>query len=365
MSDANTEMKHGLTIVKKKTNAELLLADSPYSSFLKDMVYSSKEKDVSDIHIEPTESSVQIRFRIDGSMRLYKTVSLEHRESLILEVKRIFGLAIGVSGKPQDSRVSFPDIKLDLRVNLLPTIYGEKVVMRLLNLESKFELASLGFQDHEVKALKQAIQHENGVIIISGATGSGKTKTLYSLLNEIGTSHFNIVTLEDPVEYRLHGVNQVQVSKKISFADALRAVLRQDPDVILVGEVRDAETAKLCFQAAETGHLVLTTLHANGSLEVVERLYGLGIEKLAIESSLRCSIAQRLEPKLCDVCKVKHGHGFTINPKGCSKCHEGIKGRVPIFEWAEIKEKNARVMQSLNESLKQRQLSGIVDQKEV
>lgn len=364
MSDINTERKHGLTVVKKKTHTELLLEDSPFSEFLKDMVQFSKKSGASDIHIEPTELSVEIRVRIDGVMRSYKSVSLEHRESLILEVKRIFGLAIGVSGKPQDARVSFPDFKLDLRVNLLPTIYGEKIVMRLLNLDSQFDLESLNFLSHEIEALKKAIRFENGVIVISGATGSGKTKTLYSLLNEIGATQYNIVTLEDPVEYRLHGLNQVQVTKKMSFSDALRAVLRQDPDVILVGEVRDSETAKLCFQAAETGHLVLTTLHANSSLEVIERLYGLGVEKIAIESSLRCSIAQRLEERLCDHCKVLYGAGYTINDKGCTHCYNGIKGRVPVLEWTTVENKKLHVVQSLKESFEKRQLIGELDQKE-
>jgi type IV pilus assembly protein PilB len=336
--------EHGITISKRRTSEELLLDSGPYAKLLNELVNTAKEKDASDIHIEPNELGVGLRLRVDGNLILFKQIEASHRESLILEVKRIFGLSIGVSGRPQDGRASLPLKRLDLRVNLLPTHFGEKVVMRLLNLDANFEISRLGFTNEEFETLKLALQYDNGVVVISGPTGSGKTRTLYSLLKAIGPKDLNIVTLEDPIEYRIEGLNQVQVTKKMSFADALRSVLRQDPDVILVGEIRDSETARLCFQAAETGHLVFTTLHANGALEVIERLSGLGVEKLVLESNLRLSIAQRLEQKLCPYCSVSvfsEDEAITTlrsvrrrNDEGCPLCLSGIKGRVPIIEWA-------------------------------
>lgn len=381
--------EHGITIAKRRTAEDLLLDEGPYAKLLKEVVAAAKLRGASDIHIEPNESGVALRFRVDGNLSLYKQVDVQHRESLILEVKRIFGLAIGVSGRPQDGRAALPTYRLDLRVSLLPTHFGEKVVMRLLNLDATFEISELGFTTDEKKILEAAIHLEDGVVVISGPTGSGKTRTLYALLKAIGPKKFNIVTLEDPIEYRIEGLNQVQVSQKMTFADALRSVLRQDPDVVLVGEVRDAETAKLCFQAAETGHLVFTTLHANGATEVIERLYGLGVERLVLESNLRLSIAQRLEQKVCKSCgqavdgdsllKIEKGFSTssqfdptllrTKNYAGCAECTDGVKGRVPVLEWANFEIQNGnrqvKVHQSLEDARVIRALIGDIDGLEV
>lgn len=381
--------EHGITVAKRRTSQQLLHDDGPYAQLLKELIQKAKIRGASDIHIEPNEIGVALRLRVDGNLRLYKQVDLQHRESLILEVKRIFGLAIGVSGKPQDGRASLPKYRLDLRVSLLPTHFGEKVVMRLLNLDATFEFSELGFTEVERRALESAIRLEDGVVVVSGPTGSGKTRTLYALLKAIGPKDFNVVTLEDPIEYRIEGLNQVQVSIKMSFADALRSVLRQDPDVILVGEVRDAETAKLCFQAAETGHLVFTTLHANGALEVIERLSGLGVERMVLESNLRLSIAQRLEQKICQSCSsavtadqlksierklgpitgIDRGQIRTKSKTGCAECTDGVKGRVPVLEWASIETKEngrrAEVHQSLETARSARALMGEIDGLEV
>ena len=379
MSNSDVQKQHGITIGKRRTSEDLLHDSGPYAQFLRNMVRIAHHRGASDIHLEPTEQGVAIRLRIDGSIALYREIGLAHRESLILEAKRIFGLSIGISGRPQDGRASLPTLGLDLRVSLLPTHFGEKIVMRLLNLKSTFSLDGLGLRENELSALVDATRFDDGVVIVSGPTGSGKTKTLYSMLNFIDASNFNIVTLEDPIEYRLEGLNQVQVSSKMTFADALRSVLRQDPDVILVGEVRDEETAKLCFQAAETGHLVLTTLHANGALEVVERLRGLGITELSLRSNLRMSIAQRLEQKLCPTCRLPvtaspssfgglHSECLKVRGPGCATCTEGILGRIPILEWATSNgrdpAKEFDVQQSLKESRLQRILTGEIDCKE-
>lgn len=383
MTSLSIQKEHGITLTKRRTAEDLLMDTGPYAQILNDLVMAAKTLGASDIHIEPNEFGVSMRLRVDGDLRLHKQIKLQHRESLILEVKRIFGLAIGVSGKPQDGRASLPDRRLDLRVSLLPTHFGEKVVMRLLNLDASFDLASLGFTDQEQALLQKALRFDDGVVVISGPTGSGKTRTLYALLKALGPHKLNIVTLEDPIEYRIEGLNQVQVTSKISFADALRSVLRQDPDVVLVGEVRDAETAKLCFQAAETGHLVFTTLHANGSLEVIERLRGLKVDELVLKSNLRLSIAQRLEQKVCGHCgtkasvQVEEWFGSQLstttsnlrsrNSAGCDHCSQGIHGRVPILEWAilEAESQLATVIQSLKEARIGRAIRGEIDCEEV
>lgn len=384
MTTLKLQHEHGITVTKRRTAEQLLLDTGPYAELLKDLVTGAKTKGASDIHIEPTEMGVDFRLRVDGNLVLVRSIGPQHRESLILEAKRIFGLSIGVSGKPQDGRASLPILRLDLRVSLLPTHFGEKIVMRLLNLDATFSLSELGFLEAEQSMFERALQYEDGVIVISGPTGSGKTRTLYALLNALDPKRLNIVTLEDPIEYRIDGLNQVQMNRKMSFTDALRSVLRQDPDVILVGEVRDAETAKLCFQAAETGHLVFTTLHANGSLEVIERLAGLGVEKLVLESNLRLSVAQRLEQKLCMHCaevptaKVMDwfsdkGAGILTNLRtrhgeGCPQCFSGIRGRVPSIEWASFSNEGVRlpkVFQSLGAARIARAIRGEIDSTEV
>ena len=385
MSLLSIQKEHGITLAKRRTAEDLLMDSGPYAQMLNDLVTAAKVAGASDIHIEPNEVGVSMRIRVDGDLRLHKHVGLQHRESLILEVKRIFGLAIGVSGRPQDGRASLPSKRLDLRVSLLPTHFGEKVVMRLLNVDASFDLEHLGFMDQERALLQKALRFEDGVVVISGPTGSGKTRTLYALLKALDPSRLNIVTLEDPIEYRIEGLNQVQVTSKMSFSDALRSVLRQDPDVILVGEVRDAETARLCFQAAETGHLVFTTLHANGSLEVIERLRGLKVDELVLKSNLRLSIAQRLEQKICEHCYLepdpkiedwykRQSLGTSLvlrfqNSEGCEHCFQGIHGRAPILEWAtfecETDEKAARVIQSLKEARIHRAIKGEIDCEEV
>jgi type II secretory ATPase GspE/PulE/Tfp pilus assembly ATPase PilB-like protein len=382
----NTE--HGVTVAKRRTSEQLLQDSGPYASLLRDLMQKAKSRGASDVHIEPHERGVDLRLRIDGNLMQERTVEIEHRESLILEAKRIFGLSIGVSGRPQDGRASISSLQMDVRVSLLPTHFGEKIVMRLLDLDATFELDRLGFLETELATLKNAIALEDGVVVVSGPTGSGKSRTLYACLKAVDPKRYNIVTLEDPIEYRIDGLNQVQVNRKMSFADALRSVLRQDPDVILVGEVRDAETAKLCFQAAETGHLVFTTLHANGAIEVMERFAGLGIDRMVMESNLRLAIAQRLEQRLCPQCArqptaevtqwlARHNRSSVAASskarqrfeQGCSNCCAGIRGRVPILEWATLEsvdgKRRPQIHQTIEEARLVRALRGEIDSLEV
>lgn len=339
----------------RHSDDQKIAAQDPYTSLFRDTILAARESSASDIHIQPTRNGVEIRFRINGDLTTWKVLEVEHRQSFINEVKRLTNLSIAVSGKAQDARVSFKNWKLDIRTSLLPSQYGEKIVLRLLDLNRSFELSSLGFDDGTLNDLKNALKAKNGVILISGPTGSGKTSTLYTLLSSLDRNSQNILTLEDPIEYGIDGITQVQVNSKLGFSDALRAVLRQDPDVILVGEVRDAETADLCAKAAMTGHLVLSTLHANGAPEVVSRLLNLGVEPFVLKSCLRFSAAQRLVRILCSHCARpltgqeqeevaselakrefsfdKMGLWKCREPSGCGECKAGVVGRLPILEY--------------------------------
>jgi len=333
----------------------------------------------------------------------WKQLSVEHKQSFIVSVKKETRLAIGTSGKPQDSRCVVEGVPVDLRVNLLPTLFGEKIVLRLLDAGREFGISNLGIPANTLSAMMAALNYRNGVVLISGPTGSGKTTTLYSMLCAIDRMRKNIVTLEDPVEYTIAGVNQVRIDPKVSFAGALRAVLRQDPDVILVGEIRDEETAQLAFKAASTGHLVLSTLHANGAIEVVGRLLGLGLDKDTITENLRFSAAQRLVGRLCEYCsltapvplcedacnavnkgsendEVREAKFRTRNDGGCEHCHEGVTGRIPAIEYmnetgvkrlleagAEVARftRSGVLKQTLKQATLELALQGIVDVREV
>ncbi len=311
---------------------------SPYASLFREAVIEAHKINASDIHIEPLRDGVCIRFRVYGAMMPpWKLLGLEHKQSFIVAVKKETRLAIGVSGRPQDSRAAVVGVPVDLRVNLLPTLFGEKIVLRLLDANREFGLANIGLPNDTLQDLLRALEFKNGVVLMSGPTGSGKTTTLYSMLCALDRTKKNIVTLEDPVEYTIAGINQVKIDPKVSFSQALRAVLRQDPDVILVGEIRDEETATLAFKASATGHLVLSTVHANGALEVVGRLGNLGIDRDTLRENLRFSAAQRLLPRLCSYCAQGAAHidprFKTIQPSGCRHCRDGIMGRLPVMEY--------------------------------
>ena len=366
-----------------------------YTSLFRDALLHAQKQTASDIHFEPTREGIDIRFRVFGDMtKPWKQLPIEHRQSFMNEVKRLSNLSIAISGKPQDGRISFKSWNLDVRANLLPTLYGEKIVLRLLDLKQEFQLSALGLEEDVLEDLKSTLNFKNGVVLISGPTGSGKTTTLYTLLSAIDRKMKNIVTLEDPVEYGLDGINQVKIDRKMSFNDALRSVLRQDPDVILVGEVRDPETADLCFKAAATGHLVLSTIHANGAAEVITRLMNLGVEPYMIESNLRFSAAQRLVKSLCPLCSknlssesekdpevmqlvasLGSPENFRTKGSGCDACREGVTGRVALLEYMrkdDVKDyvasdlKNIpKLTQSLKEAALRKSKAGSIDVKEV
>ena len=330
-------------------------ANGPYVALFQDVLDRAQKEGASDIHIQPERDFIEIRLRVNGDMEVIKKLAVEHRQSFINEAKRLCGLSIAQSGEAQDGRVSLPVRKLDLRTSLIPTQYGEKIVLRLLDLSREFNLDRSGLDRGAISELRDALRAKNGVVIVSGPTGSGKTTLLYTLLCALDRVGKNVITLEDPIEYSIAGLTQVQVTPKLSFAKALRSILRQDPDVILVGEIRDSETADLCVKAASTGHLVLSTLHANSAAEVVARLLNLGVDRYMLKSCLRFSAAQRLIKKLCPRCSTaapasvraalnelclqrkfrvsKDADLRTRNAAGCSECRQGVIGRIPVLEY--------------------------------
>ncbi len=309
----------------------------------------------SDIHIEPEETIAHVRIRIDGVLRNLMQVPKTVYPSLVSRIKIISDLNIAETRKPQDgkAKIFVNDRDVDLRVSVLPTNYGEKIVIRILdkkNAAVSFE--KMGVRGNNYTLLKKCFDFKEGMVLVTGPTGSGKSTTLYAAINSIKSTANNILTIEDPIEYNMDGINQVQVNKKagVTFASALRSFLRQDPDVILVGEIRDGETAEIAIQAAQTGHLVLSTLHTNDTFATISRLRDMGIDKFKITESLQAVIAQRLLRRLCPHCKVKvkeenvdpklsffmnqtSASGEIYEAKGCQECgFTGYKGRVGIYE---------------------------------
>ncbi|MCB0283666.1 MAG: Flp pilus assembly complex ATPase component TadA [Calditrichaeota bacterium] len=329
-------------------------SDSPVVKLVDQIISDSITKEASDIHIEPKESVVQVRFRIDGVLRNELEVPRSLHSALASRIKIISNLNIAESRKPQDgkAKVTIEDADIDLRVSILPTSFGEKIVVRILDKRNaSVSFDKMGIMGENREILEQCFQLKQGMVLVTGPTGSGKSTTLYAAINRIRSTTNNILTIEDPIEYMFEGINQVQVNEKagITFASALRSFLRQDPDVILVGEIRDRETAETSIQAALTGHLVLSTLHTNDTFTTVTRLKDMGVDKFKITEALEAVIAQRLVRKLCD-CKTpvneenvdekllnilkKNNKSVTLyEPKGCAKCgFAGYKGRIGVYE---------------------------------
>jgi type II secretory ATPase GspE/PulE/Tfp pilus assembly ATPase PilB-like protein len=324
-----------IKLVPRLSDAEKLKNANPLIQLYASILFESVKRGASDIHFEPMERAVIVRIRVDGELCVLRRIERPFYSSFLNQVKRLANLDVAVRGKPQDGRISYDHLKHDARVSLIPTLYGEKIVMRLLELEKAFSLERSGLSPEAVQDLKLASQKKSGLILISGPTGSGKTTTLFSLLASLNSESQNIMTIEDPIEYRLPGLTQVQVSSRIGFSDALRSAMRQDPDVILVGEVRDEETARLAIQAANTGHLVLSTVHANSSAAVIERLANLGVDPYSLKSSLLLTSAQRLLRRLCQACATEFPDGTKErNPAGCPNCRSGVVGRFAVIEYA-------------------------------
>jgi type IV pilus assembly protein PilB len=346
------------------TQLEKQGGEAPVIRLVNLMLMSAIQKGASDVHIEPYEKEFRVRFRIDGLLYNVMAPPMKFRDAITSRVKIMAKLDIAEKRLPQDGRIKirFGDgeggtKEIDFRVSILPTLFGEKIVMRLLDKDKlMLDMTKLGFEPDSLKKLEYAIGKPWGMVLVTGPTGSGKTNTLYSSIAKINTPETNIMTAEDPVEFNLVGVNQVQVKENIglNFAAALRSFLRQDPNIILVGEIRDFETAEIAVKASLTGHLVLSTLHTNDAPSTISRLMNMGIEPFLVASSVNLICAQRLVRRLCTECKKDHPHdpkalvdaGFTqeeaekIIPKkgtGCERCNNtGYKGRVGLYEVMEI-----------------------------
>ena len=331
--------------------------DAPTIRLVNSIIERAILERASDIHIEPKEKELQVRMRIDGVLRKILTIPKNLQNSVISRLKIMSGMDIAERRVPQDGRFNVKNKKreFDLRVNSLPTVYGEKIVARLLDKRAGYLTPdSIGLMGDNLKKYQRAIHCTSGVILIAGPTGSGKSTTLYTALSELNKEDVNIITVEDPVEANIDGINQVQVNTKadLTFATALRSILRQDPDIIMIGEIRDQETASIAVQASITGHLVVSTLHTNSSASTITRLEDMGIESYLIADSVIGVIAQRLVRRLCPFCKkpkqatrdekefmgLKEEENVTIyEPCGCSKCdNTGFKGRIGVYEIMQI-----------------------------
>jgi general secretion pathway protein E len=311
--------------------------DAPIIRMLNALLTQAAKDGASDIHIEPYERSSSVRFRVDGTLREVVRPNKALHAALISRLKIMAELDIAEKRLPQDGRISLRigGRAIDVRVSTLPSSHGERAVLRLLDkTESKFTLEGLGMSGDVLSAFDRLVQQPHGIVLVTGPTGSGKTTTLYASLGRVDTATTNVLTVEDPVEYELAGIGQTQVNPKIdlTFAKALRAILRQDPDVIMIGEIRDYETAQIAIQASLTGHLVLATVHTNDAPSSVTRLIDMGVEPFLLSSSLLGVLAQRLVRKLCVHCRRQDEHGHW-HPVGCEHCsHTGYKGRTGVYE---------------------------------
>jgi general secretion pathway protein E len=311
--------------------------DAPIIRMLNALLTQAAKDGASDIHIEPYERSSAVRFRVDGTLREVVQPNKALHAALISRLKIMAELDIAEKRLPQDGRISLRigGRAIDVRVSTLPSSYGERAVLRLLDKsESKFTLEGLGMSGDVLTSFDKLIAQPHGIVLVTGPTGSGKTTTLYASLGRVDTTTTNVLTVEDPVEYELPGIGQTQVNAKIdlTFAKALRAILRQDPDVIMIGEIRDYETAQIAIQASLTGHLVLATLHTNDAPSAVTRLTDFGVEPYLLSSSLLGVLAQRLVRKLCPNCKSADARG-RWHPVGCAMCdHSGYRGRTGVYE---------------------------------
>lgn len=331
--------------------------NAPAVKLVDSIIMNAVKARASDIHIEPFENHIRIRYRIDGQLTEVLKPAKEIQAALVTRIKILANLNIAEKRVPQDGRIitKVDDKDVDLRVSVLPTVFGEKVVIRVLSKENMLiGKRQLGIEEEDLLKLDKMIKSPHGIILVTGPTGSGKSTTLYSILNELNTDEKNIVTVEDPVEYLVEGINQVNVNVKagLTFASGLRSILRQDPDIVMIGEIRDGETAEIAIRAAITGHLVLSTIHTNDAPSAVVRLTDMGIEPYLVATSISGVVAQRLVRRICPYCKKGHyadeyekkviGLSADSNPiiykgEGCSYCKgSGYAGRVGVYEIMEI-----------------------------
>lgn len=324
-----------------------------------EIIIDAIKRNASDIHFDPKPDILQVRIRVDGELHDYATIPNLLKKNITTRIKIISGMNITETRLPQDGAIKniIDNFNLDLRVSTLPTTNGEKIVIRILDYRMSLNgLKTLGFTNKNLEKVDKMLKSPNGLILVTGATGTGKSTTVYAMLGKLNTKERNIITVEDPVEMKIENINQVQVQSEIglTFSDTLRSILRQDPDIIMVGEIRDNETARIAIRASITGHLVLSTLHTNNSLTTIERLIDMDVERYLLGSALTGIISQKLVKRLCPKCRkarsttsyekklIKKLLGIEVNeiytPNGCSFCNNGYKGRIAIHEVLKINE---------------------------
>jgi general secretion pathway protein E len=348
-TDANEDLEH----------LRDMASEAPVIRLVNAMIASAVEKRASDIHIEPFEKEFRIRFRIDGVLQNQEPPPKEMKAAIISRLKLMAKLNIAERRLPQDGRIKIKTLgrEVDLRVSTLPTLYGESVVMRILDRSATgfYDLRSLGFDDHMLNRMEYFTELPHGIFLVTGPTGSGKSTTLYSALKRVNKSDRKIITIEDPVEYQMDGINQIHVNPAIglTFASGLRHIVRQDPDVIMIGEIRDRETADIAIRAALTGHFVYSTLHTNDAPSAITRLTDMGVENYLLTSSIVAVLAQRLVRRICQNCKEEIGETTSYDGnrvkvwkgQGCETCFgTGYKGRVAIFELMQLNDEIRRLI---------------------
>ena len=355
-----------------------LYDESQVVELVNGIITQSQRYRCSDIHIEPRETDIRVRFRIDGKLQDFQVFPKSIQDALTSRMKIMANMDIAESRRPQDGRILFKSKmgRIDLRISTYPTLFGEKTVLRLLNLkEALFPLSSLGFRKDTETNFNNMLYGGEGIILVSGPTGSGKTTTLYSTLNKMEKPDINIVTIEDPIEFDLENINQAQVNTKsgVTFASALRSILRQDPDIIMVGEIRDDETVELAIRAALTGHLVFSTIHTNDAASGFARLLNWEIEPFLIASTVKGILAQRLVRRICENCKIEHEitdrestllkidkkkYSKTFTGKGCLSCrNSGYRGRVGLYELLKVDEKVSQLVLNQEPSFKIKEMA--------
>ncbi|HOR86879.1 MAG TPA: GspE/PulE family protein [Bacillota bacterium] len=366
---------------------QLDVNSAPVVKLVNTIISQAMRNKASDIHIEPYEGIIRVRIRIDGDLQEIMRFSKRSHMAIVTRIKIMGRMDIAERRLPQDGRVEM-EIEgrgIDMRISSLPTLYGEKIVIRLLDRDGfVFSKEDLGFSDQDLKTFDKIIHHPYGIILVTGPTGSGKSTTLYTVLKDLNKEAQNIITVEDPVEYKLQGINQVQVNNKagLTFASGLRSILRQDPDIIMVGEIRDSETAEIAVRASITGHLVLSTLHTNDTASTIARLVDMGIEPYMVSTSIIGIVSQRLVKRLCPSCRVEYpaddrekellgvenGRELKLyKAKGCNKCIRGYRGRIPIHEVMYLDENIRKLIDrrsSTNEIKKQAMSGGMTTLKD-
>ena len=355
----------------------------PVVDIVNDILVDASKRGASDIHFDPMDNYMKIRIRIDGQLIDYTEVPNEIKKNLVTRIKIIAGMNITESRLPQDGAIkaTLQGLPLDLRVSCLPTNEGEKIVIRILDYSMSLSgIESLGFSESNYRKVLELINIPNGIILVTGATGSGKSTTVYSMLQRLNREDTNIITVEDPIEMNIEGINQVQTNSEIglTFANALRSILRQDPNVIMIGEIRDTETAQIAVRASITGHIVLSTLHTNDALTTIERLLDMDVQRYLLASALEGIISQKLARKLCNHCKklrptneyekdlFKKVLGKTVNEiysnEGCDECNNGYQGRIAIHEVLII---NQEIRDAISSNIRKEKLRALVYKSDV